>query len=420
MAEEIIKVDSLSERAFDASGKEWTDEIYVYCRRRAHQKNKYLKHQIRKTDGKSQFRMVDVEPSEEFDISSMLGDPYSSTASKYTTTSSTAPKKEEPVEEKVRVVKNKTTKELLNEIVPIDFSLDDEQEIVDFIASSPKIKPDFLKMSDSKWKMLVRSVVRGKNIMMTGPSGEGKTVSVHALVATLGRPFFYLNMGNTQDAQTALIGKTHFEQSKGTFFEESYFVKAIKTENAIILLDELSRANDDASNILMTVLDENQRYLRLTEDVDSETIPVAKGVTFVATANIGNEYTATQVMDRALLDRFVRIEVDSLDKKQKTDLIKSLYPGVPVKFIENISDLSEKIAADLNGDAPQVNTLLSTRACIDTVGLIADGFTFTEAVEHAVYPFFDKDGGTNSPRTFVTQIVQKYGNDRAASTSKPF
>ena len=47
----------------------------------------------------------------------------------------------------------------------------------------------------------------------------------------------------------------------------------------------------------MTVLDQGQRYLRLDESTTQETIPVAEGVTFVATANIGNEYTSTRVMD---------------------------------------------------------------------------------------------------------------------------
>ena len=43
-----------------------------------------------------------------------------------------------------------------------------------------------------------------------------------------------------------------------------------------------------------------QRYLRLDEADGNETVNVAEGVTFVATANIGNEYTSTRVMDKAL------------------------------------------------------------------------------------------------------------------------
>ena len=108
-------------------------------------------------------------------------------------------------------------------------------------------------------------------------------------------------MGSTQDPRATLIGNVHFEKSKGTYFSESLFVKAIQTPNAVILLDELSRAHPDAWNILMTVLDQGQRYLRLDEQDGQATINVAEGVTFVATANIGNEYTSTRVMDKALM-----------------------------------------------------------------------------------------------------------------------
>ena len=48
-------------------------------------------------------------------------------------------------------------------------------------------KPDDLIISDLKWKYLNRSVVRGKNILMTGPTGCGKTQSIIALAKATSR-----------------------------------------------------------------------------------------------------------------------------------------------------------------------------------------------------------------------------------------
>ena len=101
-----------------------------------------------------------------------------------------------------------------------------------------------------------------------------------------------------------------------------------KTPNVVILLDELSRAHPDAWNILMTVLDQGQRYLRLDEADGSPIVNVAEGVTFIATANIGNEYTSTRVMDRVILDRFVTIEMDVLDDVKEFGLLKFMFPEV--------------------------------------------------------------------------------------------
>ena len=123
------------------------------------------------------------------------------------------------------------------------------------------LRPKELVMSDLRWKYLVRSAMRSKNIMMTGPAGCGKTMAAKMLVEALDRPHFYFNLGATQDPRGTLIGNTHFNKETGTAFHESVFVKAIQTKDAIILMDEISRAHPEAWNILMTVLDQGQRYL---------------------------------------------------------------------------------------------------------------------------------------------------------------
>ncbi len=145
-------------------------------------------------------------------------------------------------------------------------------EMLNFIHTSYSLKPKSLVMKELKWKFLIRSAVRGKNIMMTGQAGCGKTMAAKALVNALDRPDFYFNMGATQDPRATLIGNVHFDNDQGTYMAESLFVKAIQTPNAVILLDELTRAHPDAWNILMPVLDQGQRYLRLDEKADQATI----------------------------------------------------------------------------------------------------------------------------------------------------
>ena len=284
-----------------------------------------------------------------------------------------------------------------------------EDPVLSFIHNdSLKLKPETLVMQDLKWKYLVRSAMRGKNIMMTGPAGCGKTMAAKTLVNALKRPDFYFNLGATQDPRGTLIGNTHFKKDEGTLFSESVFVKAIQTENAIILLDELSRAHPEAWNILMTVLDEGQRYLRLDEAENAPTIKVAKGVTFIATANIGSEYTATRAMDRALVDRFIIVEMDTLSKEEEAKLLLKLYPDVTPEQADTISEIASMTRAEMISESPKLSSAISTRLSVELAGLLSDGFTLEEGAEVAIYPFFDADGGVDSERTYMKQVVQKY------------
>ena len=283
-----------------------------------------------------------------------------------------------------------------------------------------EFKPKGLFMDELKWKYLLRSAVRGKNIMMTGPTGCGKTLAAQSLVKSLNRPDFYFNLGATQDPRATLIGNTHFDKQKGTFFSESAFVKAIKTPNSIILLDELSRAHPEAWNILMTVLDAGQRYLRLDEAEGSPIVKVAEGVTFIATANIGNEYTSTRIMDRAMMDRFVTIEMNLLDKDSEFDLLKLIYPEADEYSLNALAEIASTTRELIKTDASKISTILSTRTNVEAAGLVYDGFTLLEAAEIAILPYFSADGGLDSERTFMKQLVQKYIKSENGEEDKLF
>src|SRR6056300_219938 len=363
----VVRIEKSGNRfnAWDTDGNKYTSQISIGARKKAYENNTALEQRVNKS-GKTYWWGV---PMSEFEVNTI------------------------PV--------NTGNVEVPQE----------HNEVLNYIHTSYSLKPKGLVMQELKWKYLVRSAVRGKNIMMTGPAGCGKTLAAKSLVNALERPDFYFNLGATQDPRATLIGNVHFDKGKGTYFSESLFVKAIQTPNAVILLDELSRAHPEAWNILMTVLDSGQRYLRLDEQDGQGTINVAEGVTFIATANIGNEYTSTRVLDKALMDRFTIVEMDVLDNVQELELLQYMFPNVDVDNLSAIAEIANTTRVESSSETGKIDSAISTRSSVEMAGLMFDGFGLDEAAQVSVYPQFSNDGGVDSERTFVKQLVQRFVKD---------
>lgn len=288
--------------------------------------------------------------------------------------------------------------------------IESKDDIKTQIENSHKLKPDDFIISDLKWKFLIRNILKGKNIMVLGHAGSGKTQAAFLASESLKRKVFYFNLGATQDPRSTLIGNIHYEKDTGTHFCDSLFVRAIQQENAVILLDELSRAHPEAWNILMTVLDPLQRYLRIDEKQDTPTIKVAKGVSFISTANVGNEYTATRVLDRALIDRFSGgiIEMDLLNEREEIQLLRIKFPKINPGEIDKIAKIVSITRREVESTTPKITTIISTRTSLELVELIGEGFTLGEAAEVLIYPLYSTEGGAESERTYIRQVVQKF------------
>ena len=202
-------------------------------------------------------------------------------------------------------------------------------------------------IDETKDKMIHSLIKGGKNVMLTGATGAGKTTYCFEVANNLGMNCEVVNCGSTQDARTSLLG--FFQLKDGsTEFTPSNFIKAVQTENTLIVLDELSRASDDAFNILFPILDHRREISIEEENGDSRTVKVADGVRFIATANIGLEYSSTRTLDRALQDRFMTFNLPYISGEQMVSYIEAneeLTPkdSIMLKTLSQVYDYSHSL-----------------------------------------------------------------------------
>lgn len=235
------------------------------------------------------------------------------------------------------------------------------------------------KVERGLYEILKRNLTKNINTLLIGETGCGKTEVVAHIAKDLGLTLNIMDMGTMTDPISGLIGihtVTIVDGKTTSTFRKSRFSELIQ-KPGIILLDELSRASAQANNLLFPCLD-FRRQLSMEYCFEDQTpIQVHPNCVFIATANLGSQYTGTHKIDRALLDRFMTIRVNTPDSTDIKDSLKTSYPSVPKKDVNTIVKIYENILQAHN--AFKVDFKLSFRHLKYVTAMIQDGFTIYDA-----------------------------------------
>ena len=266
--------------------------------------------------------------------------------------------------------------------------------------SIPTIEKDGFYIDPKDWQLLIRNIVSRVNTMMIGPSGSGKTELVMLACRKLGIECSVYDMGSMYDPTAGLLGVHRLQKGGESVFDYAKFTQDIQ-KPGVVLLDELSRAPVTTNNILFPCLDSRRMLpVEMAGGDNMRSIAVHPECVFIATANVGAEYTGTMSLDRALVGRFFPLELDYMPCTEEAKVL-SKRSGISSQDAANIVAVAETIRSLYAKQ--ELSCSISTRETLMAGQLVSDGWTALEAMELVYLPLFE---GTRNDgeRSIVSKI----------------
>jgi MoxR-like ATPase len=174
-----------------------------------------------------------------------------------------------------------------------------------------------------EWDQIEKAVTLGKNLLIEGPVGVGKTFLVREILREKKRKFERVD-GDTRYTEQKLTGwfDPALVMKKGyssETFIEGPLVLAMKA-GIPLFINELNRMPEAVQNILLPAMDEKRIALpRLGE------IKAKEGFLILATQN-PKEFTATHALSEALMDRFEMIHLDYQNQEEEWEILINEVP----------------------------------------------------------------------------------------------
>ncbi|ASN06194.1 ATP-binding protein [Virgibacillus necropolis] len=205
----------------------------------------------------------------------------------------------------------------------------------------------------------ISALSMGKNVLLKGPTGAGKTKFAETLSNLFHQPMFSVNCSVDLDAESLMGFKTlTYEADKQQIEFVPGPVTSAMNGGTFLYIDEINMAKPETLPLINGVLD----YRRtITNPFTNEIITAKDGFNVIAAINEG--YVGTVPLNEALKNRFIVIDVPYIEGEQLKELIQTntrlTNKSTIDLFVTLSSDLIRAVSqGKLSEDAASIRALL--------------------------------------------------------------
>ena len=177
----------------------------------------------------------------------------------------------------------------------------------------------YIPSDDNVLNDAIVALSQGKNILLKGPTGSGKTKMAETLSSLFNQPMFSVNCSVDLDAESFLGFKTiNYKDGKQVIdFVPGPLTEAMN-HGHFLYIDEINMAKPETLPIINGVLD----YRRtITNPLTNEIIEAKEGFNVIAAINEG--YIGTTRLNEALKNRFIVFDVPYIQGEKLKNLIET-------------------------------------------------------------------------------------------------
>lgn len=220
-------------------------------------------------------------------------------------------------------------------------------------------------------RQIEKAIALGRNVLVEGPVGVGKTFLIREILKEEGRYFERVD-GDTRYSEQKLTGwfDPPVVLKKGyvkNAFIDGPLMLAMK-KGGVLFINELNRMPEAVQNILLPAMDERVIALPKLGEVRAKA-----GFLVVATQN-PREFTATHALSEALMDRFEMVRLDYQPREEEREIVARHWPKGQI-YLDETLDLVRATRGH-----PGIKRGASVRAAIAVGRLLEGGLGIEEAL----------------------------------------